>query len=77
MLSKRAGRKGLANIETVLGLPDDPKMPIGIFDMIFMHATIHFIDKPVELFNALLPGLKPNGKIVVIEPEKPDIPTFH
>ena len=70
LLNRRAGQKGLANIETVVGEPEDPKMPVGIFDMIFMHATIRSVEKPVELFNALVPCLKPGGKVVVIEGEK-------
>jgi len=68
-LKMRAAQRGLKNIETILGIPDDPLLPKGIFDMILMHATIQFVDKPVELFDAMIPSLKPGGKIVVIESE--------
>ncbi len=71
-LSQRARRRGIANIETLLGTADDPKLSPGRFDMVFMHATIHFIDKPVEMFNAILGSLKPGGKVVIIEGETPN-----
>jgi ubiquinone/menaquinone biosynthesis C-methylase UbiE len=67
MLKTRATHRGLANIETILGTPDDAKLPAATFDLIFMHATMQFIEKPVAMFNSLTRSLKPEGKIVVIE----------
>jgi ubiquinone/menaquinone biosynthesis C-methylase UbiE len=67
MLKARATHRGLANIETVLGTPDDAKLPEATFDLIFMHATITFIEKPVAMFNSLSRCLKPGGRIVVVE----------
>jgi len=67
MLKARATHRGLANIETVLGTPEDAKLPAATFDLIFMHATIQFIDKPVAMLNSLTRCLKPGGKIVVVE----------
>ena len=67
MLATRARHRGLVNIETVLGTPDDAKLPAATFDLIFMHATIQFIDNRVAMFNSLSRSLKPGGKIVVVE----------
>lgn len=67
MLKTRIRRRGLANVETVIGTPDDPRMPAATIDAIFMHATINFIDQPVGLFKALIPSLRSGGRIVVIE----------
>jgi len=62
MLEVRARHRGLANIETVLGAPDDPRLPVATFDLVFMHATIQFIDDPVALFNALVLASSPAAR---------------
>jgi ubiquinone/menaquinone biosynthesis C-methylase UbiE len=72
MLKVRAARRDLSNIQTVVGAPDDPGLPPGTFDLLFMHATIQFIDKPAAVFRALAPCLKAGGKIIVIEPSRPE-----
>lgn len=68
-LERRAAARGLENIEPRIGEPDDPKLPPSAFDFIFMHATIQFVEKRIELFDHLVPCLKPGGKVVVIESE--------
>lgn len=70
ILRARALEKGFHNITTILGTGDDPRLPKGALDMIFMHDTIHLLDKPVELFNNLASGLKRGGRLVVIEWER-------
>ncbi len=70
ILRERALEKGFHNITTILGTEDDPRLPKGALDMIFMHDTIHLLDKPVELFNNLAPCLKRGGRLVVIEWER-------
>ncbi len=69
-LKARAAERNLSNIETIVGSQDNPKLPEGLFDMVFFHATFKFIKNPVTLLNNLAPCLKPNGKVVLIEMEK-------
>ena len=69
-LKRRAARRGLANINRLVGEAGDPHLPGGAFDMIFMHTTYHFLEDPATFFGALVPALKPGGRIVVIEMER-------
>jgi ubiquinone/menaquinone biosynthesis C-methylase UbiE len=70
ILEARAKQKGLRNIQTVLGTQNDPKLPAGKMDMVFMTATFKFLKNPVLLFNNIASCLKTNGKVIVIEPEE-------
>jgi ubiquinone/menaquinone biosynthesis C-methylase UbiE len=70
ILRTRAEEKGFYNIKTILGTNNNPRLPKGALDMVFMHDTIHLLDKPVELFNNLAPSLKRSGKAVIIEWER-------
>ncbi len=65
-------RRGLANLEIIRGEVEDPLLPAGALDMVFMVNVFHDLEKPVALLNHLLPSLKPGGLVVLIEqdPEK-------
>lgn len=67
-LKDRCRRNGLANIETVLGKPDDPLFPRTGLDMVFMVWTYHMMEKPVAMLRSLIPYLKPGATVVMVEP---------
>ncbi|MFO7732540.1 MAG: methyltransferase domain-containing protein [Candidatus Aminicenantes bacterium] len=69
-LRDKAGELGFRTIETILGKPEDPLLPRGALDLVFMHATIKFVKDAATLFGNIAPALKPEGRIVVIEPER-------
>jgi len=75
-LRDKAGGLGFGTIETILGKPEDPLLPRGALDLVFMHATIKFVKDPVTLFRNIAPALKPGGRIVVIEPERGHLDMF-
>ena len=66
-LGRRAADEKVANIETVLGSVDDPRLPPGALDMVFMVNSFHDLEKPVELLANLLPALKPGATVVVMD----------
>jgi ubiquinone/menaquinone biosynthesis C-methylase UbiE len=67
-LKERCRRNGLANVETVLGKPDDPLFPRTGLDMIFMVWTYHMMSKPVEMLRSFIPYLRPGALVVMVEP---------
>ena len=67
-LKERCRKNGLANIETVLGKPDDPLFPRTGLDMVFMVWTYHMMEKPVEMLRSLIPYLRPGALVVMVEP---------
>lgn len=75
-LSRRCERGNLKNVDMVLGLPHDPKLPIGQVDLILMVDVYHEFSNPVEMLNAMRQSLKPNGRIALVEfrGEDPQVP---
>ena len=66
-LERRRDSEQVGNIETVLGTDDDPRLPPGALDMVFIVNAFHDLEKPVELLANLLPALKPGGTVVIMD----------
>ena len=51
---------------------DDPLFPSGSLDMVFMVNTYHHLARPLVLLKNLIPSLKPEAIVAVVEldPEK-------
>ncbi len=65
-------RQDLTNLEIIRGEVEDPLLPIGALDMVFMVNVFHDLEKPIALLDNLLRSLKQGGLVVIIEqdPEK-------
>jgi arsenite methyltransferase len=66
-LRSKAENEGITNIETIVGEIEDPLLPKGILDMVFIVNAFHDLAKPVELLNNLVPSLKPDAPVVIID----------
>jgi ubiquinone/menaquinone biosynthesis C-methylase UbiE len=66
-LAGRCRRAGFANVEAVLGGPDDPKLPAGRLDLIFVISSYHHFSDPVALMRKSLTALKPTGRLAIAE----------
>ena len=75
-LSRRCERGNLKNVEMVLGLPHNPKLPVGQIDLILMVDVYHEFSNPVEMLDAMRRSLKPDGRIALVEyrGEDPQVP---
>ena len=75
-LSRRCERNNLKNVEMILGLPHDPKLPTGKVDLILMVDVYHEFSNPVEMLTSMRESLKPNGRIALVEfrGEDPQVP---
>lgn len=71
--------QGITNIETIVGEVEDPLLPKGILDMVFIVNAFHDLAKPVALLNNLVPSLKSDAPVVIIDrdPEKTRDPAGH
>jgi ubiquinone/menaquinone biosynthesis C-methylase UbiE len=69
-LQKRCQREGLINVTTIVGSVEDPRFPRGALDIAFMTNTYHHLEKPVELVRNLLPALKADGILAIVERDK-------
>jgi ubiquinone/menaquinone biosynthesis C-methylase UbiE len=63
----KARASGRQNVEFVLGVTDDPKLPAGGVDIILMLDVYHHVDYPAKVLAALRKSLKPGGRLVVVE----------
>ncbi len=70
-LGQRIQRERLDNVAIRLGQPNDPQLPGGSFDRIFMIHMYHEIARPSEFLWNLRPALKGNGRIIVVDADRP------
>ena len=66
-INERKQKENLPNIETILGTEDDPKLPKNSTDAVLILKTYHEISQPVKVMKNLLPALKENALVGIID----------
>lgn len=66
-VAERAKKEGVTNLRTVLGVDDDPKLPVKNLDVAFFHRVLHMIEHRQIYLNNTANYMKPDGRIVVID----------
>jgi SAM-dependent methyltransferase len=66
-IGKRALKEDLSNVRTVLGSPDDPRLPTGSVDAVLMLKVYHEIAHPQVFLKALKPALREGAKVGIID----------
>ena len=67
VMNDLAKQKNVKNVETILGTIEDPKLPEGKVDVVLMVDAYHEFDHPREMMEGIAKGLKPGGRVVLIE----------
>ncbi|MDQ3213491.1 MAG: class I SAM-dependent methyltransferase, partial [Acidobacteriota bacterium] len=62
----RVKRLGLTNVRTVLGRPNDPRLPPASVDAVLIVDSYHEMAQPVALLKNVARSLKPNGRIGIV-----------
>lgn len=70
-LGQRVLHDRLDNVSIKTGTPDDPRLPEGSFDRIFMVHMYHEVSEPYAFLWRLRPALKPGGQIIVVDLDRP------
>lgn len=70
-LFDRVQREQLDNVAVRLGKAEDPMLPAGSFDRIFMVHMYHEVSEPYEFLWNLREALKPDGLVVVVDADRP------
>lgn len=73
MITSLQEKRGVTNIETVLGKIDDPNLPANSVDLILMVDAYHEFSHPYEMGVAMANALKPGGNMVLIEYRGEDV----
>src|SRR5689334_22469347 len=70
-LRREAESRGLRNVKIVVGTPDDPKLPKASIDRAILVHMYHEIQNPYALLWRLAGGMKPGGRVGVIDLDRP------
>jgi SAM-dependent methyltransferase len=71
LLAARARQSGWNNVEIVRGEPHDPRLPAGALDAAIMIHMYHEISQPFGLLWNLATALKPGGRLVIMDLDRP------
>jgi ubiquinone/menaquinone biosynthesis C-methylase UbiE len=67
IITDKAKKLKVTNVETVKGTNKDPKLPAGGVDLIIMVDVYHEFEFPYEMTEKLVAALKPDGRLVFVE----------
>jgi ubiquinone/menaquinone biosynthesis C-methylase UbiE len=66
-LSDRVQRERLDNVAVKLGTAENPMLPAGSFDRLFLVHMYHEVQSPYAFLWHLREGVKPDGLVIVVE----------
>jgi ubiquinone/menaquinone biosynthesis C-methylase UbiE len=66
-IGKRVAKEKLTNVRTVLGHPDDPRLPPESVDAVLLLKVYHEIAHPVSFMKKLKPALHEGAKVGIID----------
>ncbi len=69
VISDKCKKDSITNITTIIGQVDDPLFPEGKLDMVVILRAFHDFTKPVQWMKNVIPALKPDGTLVIIDPD--------
>lgn len=76
LLRSNMEQRGIANVETVLGAVDDPRLPRAAIDLVLLVDVYHEFSEPQQMLRHIRESLKPSGRMVLLEyrAEDPKVP---
>ncbi len=66
-IRSRAERDGVAQLETILGATDDPRLPAAALDVVLVINADHEFREYDEMLQAFHQALKPGGRLAIID----------
>ena len=76
IISDRVEREGLDNVDMILASETDPRLPDNSVDLVLLVDAYHEFSHPAEVMQGIVRGLRPGGRVVLIEyrGEDPRVP---
>ncbi|MBN2508242.1 MAG: methyltransferase domain-containing protein [Verrucomicrobia bacterium] len=65
-----AGQRGFRHVVPVLGQTEDPHLPDGLADLVYMNRVFHHFARPRSMLQRLHADLKPGGWLVIVDQHK-------
>ena len=72
LLNKRMTKSKIGNVSVVLGMQDDPRLPVETLDLVLMVDVYHELSQPQLMLRHIRASLKPGGRLVLLEYRKED-----
>jgi ubiquinone/menaquinone biosynthesis C-methylase UbiE len=66
-LHQTAQAEGFENIDTILGAPDDPRLPAGQLDGVLIVNAYHEMDEYRAMLAGIRQALRPGGRLVILD----------
>lgn len=66
-ITARAAKEKLGNVRTVLGTPEDPRLPDQSLDAVLLLKTYHEIEKPIAVMKRLRRAMRPAARLGIID----------
>jgi precorrin-6B methylase 2 len=78
LIEAKARAEKVTNVATILGTATDPRLPPESVDLVLMVDVYHELSHPIEMMEAILKALKPDGRVVLVEyrAEDPEVPVM-
>ena len=73
-LRARAEGEHTPNVVPVLASPGDPRLPVGLVDLILVVDTYHHLDDRRTYLRALRRFLRPSGRVAIVDWQKRELP---
>ncbi len=71
LLADRADRSGWSNVDVVRGEAHDPRLPAATLDAALLVHMYHEITQPFGLLWNLATAMKPGGRVVIVDLDRP------
>ena len=72
LMKNMSQRRVASTVVPILGTITDPQLPAASCDLMLMVDVYHEFDHPYEMVAAMIPALKPGGRIAFVEFRKED-----
>src|SRR5262245_38571488 len=72
LLDERMKKQKIANVRSVVGTVDDPKLPAASIEMALLVDVYHEFSEPQAMLRRIHEALKPGGRMVLLEYKKED-----
>ena len=70
IVESRRKAEAVENVEVILSLPDDPRLPQGAMDAVFLNDVIDYVDRRAlaGFLAGIRDSLRPTGRLIVRDP---------
>ncbi len=67
---KNTEKRSFSQVTPVLGHSEDPRLPDGSADLIYMNRVFHHFSRPAAMLERMRSDLKPGGFLAIVDQEK-------